>query len=397
MPLKGETKSFRQRSVKARRYYLLVSSSGEKIAGDLLGLPYGLEIDERVRNIWIEDDIAPYNVEDQDGYWPMIAGQLTDGSHLLIAQSVLPAEDLQEFTLTVMIVILIMTVGLTIAMGWFLGRSILEKIDNINNTAQAIRISELSQRVAISGKGDEFDQLGGHLNSMLDRIEQLMTGMRQVTDNVAHDLRSPLSRLRSRLEVTLLKPRNEAEYKQSIQETIIDVDSLIKTFNALLEIAQTEAGSFRGEWELVNLSVLSQSIGELYEDLAEENNQHLTIDVDSRVMVTGNRHLLTLMLNNLLDNAIKYTPTGGSIELRVIEHDKFPTIIIADSGPGIPYDQYGEVFERFSRLDSARSSEGNGLGLSLVKAIAELHHAHLKLNDNQPGLRVELSFPQSSS
>lgn len=386
-----------QKGLEGRRYNLLISKDGEQLAGELRGWPTQLDADGQVQNIWIEDDLTPYNVEDHDGYWPMIGGTLKDGSRLLITQSVLPAEDLQEFTLSVMAIILILSIGLALAMGWFLGRTILARIDNINTTAKAITTGDLTQRVTLTEKDDEFDELGNHLNAMLTRIEQLMASMRQVTDNVAHDLRRPLSRLRNRLEVTLLETRDAEEYRNVIQETIVDAESLISTFNALLEIAQTEAASFRGEWTSVNLSNLAHELGGLYSDLAEEKGKRFTIEAGSNIEVVGNRHLLAQALNNLLDNAIKYTPDKGLIKLHVAIINDRPTIIVSDNGPGIPPDQYQTVLERYTRLDTARSTEGNGLGLSLIKAVAELHHARLKLEDNLPGLRVVLSFSENEN
>ncbi len=255
----------------------------------------------------------------------------------------------------------------------------------------------MSQRVPGSDKNDEFDQLSNHLNNMLSRIELLLTGMRQVTDNIAHDLRKPLSRLRNRLEITLLEKREPQEYQQVLSETIEDADELIITFNALLEIAQTEAKSFRGEWKTVDLSKLLKQLGELYQELAESKGVPLIIAVQDELAVTGNRHLLAQAVSNLLDNAIKYTDTGGQIILDASQQHQIVMINISDNGVGIPADKYGLVLERFFRLDSARSTSGNGLGLSLVKAVINLHGASLEFEDNHPGLVVRLMFVKNVS
>lgn len=380
-----------------QRYYMLRSSTGAVLGGNLLDWPGELLADGIVRNLWIEDDVIPGHMEDDDGFWPTVVGKLTDDSQLLVAQGVQQAEDLQEFFLSAMMIILGISVTLSLTMGWFLGHGILRRIDTVTATAAAIIDGKLSRRIPLSTRNDEFDDLARALNSMLTRIEQLLDGMRQVTDNVAHDLRQPLSRLRNRLEVTLLNARAEDEYRNAMQEAITDADHLIRTFNALLEIAQTEAGSFRGQWETVDITDLTQELGSLYQDLAEEQGKQLRLSVHPHLQVMGNRHLLAQAINNLLDNAIKYTPADGCITLQAQPLDGAPAISVSDNGCGIPASHYNYVLQRFQRLNDARSDEGNGLGLSLVKAAVELHKAHLILQDNAPGLRVTLRFAKPNN
>lgn len=375
-----------------RRYFLLVSPKGEKLAGDLKGWPPRLRTDKRVRNIWIEDELIPHQLQDQDGFWPMVATDLPDGSRLLIAQSVRQAEDLQEFILSAMGMILLIIVGLTLMLGWRMGRQMLSRVDQINDTARHILQGDLSKRVASSGRNDEFDELAMHLNRMLSHIEKLVNGMREVTDNVAHDLRQPLTRLRNRLDVTLLEARDTEDYKAVIEDAVEDVEGMIKTFNALLEIAQAEAGSYRGEWQTIDLSALAGDIGALYKDLAEEGRQSLDLSIEPGVCIQGNRHLLGQAISNLLENATKYAGPNACITLQVRQDQKHAVLAVCDSGPGIPTAQRQRVLQRFVRLDSARSTPGNGLGLSLVAAVAQLHGADLKLDDNEPGLCVVLSF-----
>jgi signal transduction histidine kinase len=315
----------------------------------------------------------------------------------LIAQDTSQADRLKEFITLIISIILPLSAILALTMGLLLGRTLLARIDKINATAGKIAAGDLSQRVAINHNNDEFAELARHLNAMLSRIEQLITGMRQVTDNVAHDLRRPLSRLRNRLDVTLLEPRATEEYVDAIRQTIDDADELLKTFNALLEIAQTEAGSFRGEWTQIDLSTLAQTLGELYHDAAEESGIAFELHITPGIKVYGDYHLLAQVIRNLLENAIQHAAQSGTIRLSIDHlHDR-PRLMVSDQGPGIHATQREAVLERFVRLDAARNTPGSGLGLSLVKAVAAVHQAQLLLEDNQPGLRVSLVFPADSA
>jgi len=381
-------------------YYLLLSPAGARLAGNLHAWPSGFKADGKVRNIWIESELITGHEElpedpDQDAYWPMIGMRMAGGDRLLIAHSVQGAEDMQEYSLVMMGIILAGSIILALAMGLFLGRTVLQRINAINSIAGAIMGGDLSRRIPVTDRNDEFDELSSRLNAMLDRIDQLMTGLRQVSDNVAHDLRRPLSRLQSRLEITLLDPRSPEEYRDTIRETLDDANELLFTFNALLEIAQAEAGGYCGEQGVFNLSELAESMGGLYQDQAETQNLKLSLDIESGITLAGNRHLVSEALSNLLENAMKYTPPGGNIDLMLRCRQGNICLAVCDDGHGIPVNQRNKVLERFVRLDSARSTPGNGLGLSLVKAVADLHGTRLLLMDNHPGLRVEMLFPSS--
>ncbi len=375
-----------------QRYYLLQEPDSGKQIGNLNGWPPTLKADGQVHNIWVEDDLIPTHMADKDGYWPMIGVVLADGTRLLVAQAVRQAEDLREFSLATMAVIIAVSVGLALIMGWRLGRTLLARVDLINETAKRVTEGDLAHRVPLSGQHDEFDELAGHINNMLARIEILLMGMRQVTDNIAHDLRRPLARMRNRIEVTLLDSRENQEYQRALQETKGDAEELMQTFNALLEIAQAEAGSYRGEWEKIDLSALLQDLYELYQDQAAEHNWRFRAKIEDGLSVKGNRQLLAQAITNLLDNAFKFTPKGGMIQLGAKCCEGKIQLCVSDNGPGIPADQRENVIRRFVRLESARSTPGNGLGLSLVKAISDLHKAKLQMKDNDPGLRVVIEF-----
>ncbi len=286
-----------------------------------------------------------------------------------------------------------LTLLLGLAGGLLMSRSLLRRVDAINRTTEQIMAGNLSQRIAIKGARDEFDQLASNLNAMLDQIERLLDGMRRVTDNIAHDLRTPLNRMRSRIEVALLGDSDKEAMRPVLEQTLSDAETMIGTFNALLDIARAEAGSERAEFEDVPLAELIGDMADFYQPLAEEKQQTINVGNLGSASVPANRHLLSQALANLLDNAIKYTPEGGGIDILL---DKGPVITVADSGPGIPIDDREHVLDRFVRLDETRTTPGNGLGLSLVNAVAKLHGAKLTLDDNEPGLRISLDFSMPS-
>jgi signal transduction histidine kinase len=286
----------------------------------------------------------------------------------------------------------LLTLGLGVAGGVFMTRHMLRRVEAVNRTSEGIIHGNLAQRVPLSGSGDEFDQLAGNLNAMLDQIERLMAGMRQVTDNIAHDLRTPLSRLRARLEVTLLEKPDAARYGEALRETIAEADHLLGTFNALLSIAEAEAGSRREAMGVIDLAEVARTVAELYEPVADDKGLTLGVDVATALPVRGDRHLLSQALANLLDNALKYTPQG-SVMLAARAAADVARVEVADSGPGVPADRREAVFDRFVRLEGSRSTPGNGLGLSLVRAVAKLHGGTAWLEDNAPGLRAVLVVP----
>ncbi len=286
-----------------------------------------------------------------------------------------------------------MTLAIGVLGGLFMSRNMLTRLDAINRASTDIMRGDLTRRVPISGNEDELDDLAQNLNSMLDQIERLMAGMRDVADNIAHDLRTPLNRLRSRLEVTLMKPASAEEYQTAIEAAIADADGLIRTFNALLLIAETETGAARENMSDVNLEKIVRDVTELYEPVAEGKEIVIDVKADSGVTAYGNAMLISQALANLVDNAIKYSPQKGRIAVRAGFGPRGPELTVVDSGPGIPAADRERVLRRFVRLEASRSAPGAGLGLSLVSAIARLHNAAIALDDANPGLRVTLSFP----
>jgi signal transduction histidine kinase len=267
------------------------------------------------------------------------------------------------------------------------------RIESINATSRAIMQTGLGRRIELRGTHDEWDELAANLNSMLDRIEILLRQVKQVTDNVAHDLRTPLARMRGRLERAYNRPRaNEAD-QSLIGDTLADLDGVLHMFGALLRISQIEAADSSAALRPVDLAPIASEIAELFDAAAEEKKMKLACECEQNVMVVGDRDLLFDALINLVDNAIKHGREGGQVRLEVKNSEQGALVSVADDGPGIPADEINRVFDRFYRLERSRGSPGHGLGLSLVTAVAHLHAARIEMADHHPGLIVQIRFP----
>ena len=281
--------------------------------------------------------------------------------------------------------------------GLLASRLALRRLASITRTSDAIMAGDFSGRIPLSGAGDELDHLSGNLNAMLDRIEQLMAGLREVSDNIAHDLKTPLNRLRSRAEAALREAKDPGAAHAALGQVIEDADELIKTFNALLLIARLEAGALQDTAEMFDVSALARDVAELYAPVAEEAGLSLSCDAADGIMLRANRQLVGQAIANLIDNAIKYgRPAAGgpaSIEARVEVNGGEVSISVADHGPGIPAADRERVLKRFVRLEASRTRPGPGLGLSLVAAVARLQGGRVLLEDNAPGLRIVLVVP----
>jgi len=369
--------------------YLITDPILHRLAGNLSQWPRATQI----RPGWIRFPVELQRhgasaAEDALGSVFVLPG----GYRLLVGRDLSDASAFRSRILQTLAWSALATLALGVAGGLFITRNMLRRVEAVNRTSARIIHGDLSQRVPLSGSGDEFDQLAANLNAMLDQIERLMLGMRQVTDNIAHDLRTPLARLRARLEVTLFEKPDAARYAEALNETIAEADRLLQTFNALLSIAEAEAGSRREAWAIVDLAEIARTVAELYEPVADEKGLALAVETDATLPVRGDRHLLSQALANLLDNALKYTPSG-KVTLTARADDDIVRIEVIDTGPGVPADRREAVFDRFVRLEGSRSTPGNGLGLSLVRAVARLHAGACWLEDNAPGLRAVLTVP----
>jgi len=284
---------------------------------------------------------------------------------------------------------LAVTVLLGVVGGLLLSRSVSGRLNEINHLSEAILEGDLRRRLPVGARGDEFDELAENLNRMLDRIEQLMAAMREVSDNVAHDLRSPISRLRSRIEVALMDEHADSQaYRAVLEQTVADTEAILAVFNSLLTIAEAESGAPRERFAESDLSEIARESFETYEPAAEEAGIELNLRAAAPVRIRGERRLLAQAIANLLDNAIKHVPRGGHVELSVERDGDRARLAVVDDGPGMDEAFRERAFDRFTRMEKSRTTPGSGLGLSLVEAVARLHGGEIRLEDAHPGLRV---------
>ena len=369
--------------------YLIADKDGSPIVGNLDAWP-----ELRV----IEGDWVTFQHPEPDGGVVRVRARLfvpQSDVRMLIGRKVRALDQLSRLADRTLFWGLGITLALALIGGLLMSANVLRRVGQFNATSRQIMDGDLSQRIATTGSGDEFDELARHLNAMMDQIEALMTSIQHMSDNVAHDLRTPLTRLRNRLENLLLNAGDKQA--DDIAACIEDADALLSTFASLLSIARIEAGTYEANLDPVNLGECVRDAFELYTALAEEKSIDLTCDAPRDAQVRGDRNLLFQAITNLLDNAIKYTPDGGRVEISLHTEHGRSVLSFADTGPGIPEEMREKVLQRFFRLDESRSAPGAGLGLSLVFAIAQRHGADLKFEDNRPGLRVRMLFPEAGA
>jgi signal transduction histidine kinase len=373
--------------------YLVTNPQGRPLAGNIAGWPAGTE----ARSGSVSFDIAVERKGRSETHPARGALIVMPGDYrLLVGRDVSDGATFRDRIKMTLVWSGLFALGIGLAGGAVMARNMLRRVEQVNRTAERVVAGNLSDRVPLRGSGDEFDQLAANLNGMLDQIERLMTGMREVTDNVAHDLKTPLARLRARLELTLIGDEDAAARGEAIRAAIDEADRLLATFNALLSIAEAESGARRNRAERLDLGELAAAAAELYEPVAEEKGFRLKVEREPGVVVRGDRHILSQAVANLIDNALKYGADGrspGEITVAVRRAGERARLEVADRGPGIPEAERASVFDRFVRLEPSRSTPGNGLGLSLVRAAARLHDGTVTLSDNAPGLKVQLEFP----
>jgi signal transduction histidine kinase len=350
-----------------------------------------------VQGVWLVDDLFSRDLFNEDPFVPVLGKKLANGYALVLALATSQPAKLQEFA-DYLLEASVIALLISAAMGVMLGRTLLKEVDAIRRTAKMIVHGDLSQRIPLGKRNDEFTELARQLNAMLDRIEQLVQGMREITDNVAHDLRSPLTRLKSRFELTLLEVRGPDAYRQAIVQGNDELGELLRTFESLLKIAQAESGSSPDQAESFDMAEVVTGLVELYGPVMEEQGLSLKcatpLAANGHFEMRGSRLLVAQALNNVLENAGKYTPSPGLVEVGLRATSEVIELTVRDSGPGIPPSEREHVLERFVRLGGSGSAPGNGLGLSLVRAVCHLHHATLSLSNGNPGLLVSMRFPR---
>ena len=382
--------------------YLVTSFTGEALTGNISTLPNGILDHPGVLE-------TPYErISEPDTRHQALARifVLPGGFHVLVGRDLTERENLRRilgrvFLNSLLALTIIATLG-----GLFVARRVLHRVDAMNATAFGIMQGDLARRLPLSGSNDEIDRLAQNLNAMLDRIAELMNGLREVSDNIAHDLKTPLTRLRNGAEQALRSGASPGAHRGALEKIIEEADALIKIFNALLLIARAEAGSGREGMANFDAGLVVRDVGELYEAAAEEAGFALLVETAPSLTLQGSRELISQSISNLIDNALKYgAPLDGngegpplrptiSISAGSTEKGRVE-IAVSDNGPGIEEGDRQHVQQRFVRLAGDRSQPGSGLGLSLVAAVARLHGGSLRLEDNTPGLRAVLDLPAS--
>jgi signal transduction histidine kinase len=323
--------------------------------------------------------------------------RLQSGFLLLVGRDIGEREQFRQIIGRALIWALVLMIGLAAISYLFVSRVVLRRIDSLSASSRRIMEGDLSGRLEVTGSGDEFDRLADNVNAMLSRIEHLLYGVKDVSDNIAHDLKTPLTRLRNRVETALAGPADSASYRAALEATIEESDQLIKTFNALLMIARIEAGSPDGAMTEIDADAVVQDVAELYEPVADETGVELVATTAPQpIMIKASRELLGQALANLIDNAIKYgAPAESRARIAVSAAHEGDTLVlrVADNGPGIPPEDRERALQRFVRLEKSRTRPGSGLGLSLVAAVARLHHGVIELGDGNPGLVVTMRLP----
>ena len=375
--------------------YLVTTPTGEAIAGNVATLPEGILDRPGV----VETDYQrPGDPASLRHHALVRIFLLPGGFRLLVGHDLEDRETVSAMMNQALVTSLLWLTAIGTLGGLFVARRVLRRVDAMSASARTIMGGDLSGRLPLAGTGDELDRLARNLNAMLERISDLMTGLKEVSDNIAHDLKTPLTRLRNRAEEALRSAQSPAEHRAALEQVIEESDGLIRIFNALLMIARAEAGTECAGMQDFDAAEVARDVAELYEPLAENEGMALDVDVGHGLMVYGNRELIGQAVANLVDNALKYGAPSGPDQrhvVRIAAHRVAADVEIevSDRGPGVAREDRVRVIDRFVRLEGARSRPGCGLGLSLAAAITHLHHGALRVEDNAPGLRVVIALP----
>lgn len=376
----------RSSAAKRRLQYAIVDAQGQVIAGDRYLAEFA------TLSTTAAQMVPRYNGENATDNILVASRSLERGLRLVIADNLESVEDVEDVVLNGFLVALALALVLGLGAGALFTRSLLRRVDSVTRTAEAIIGGDLSQRIALTGSGDDFDRLAATLNTMLDKIHDLLENLRQVSNDIAHDLRTPLARLRQQLEDARNRASASVDYEGAIDRAIVEADALLDTFSALLRIAQIEAGVRRSSFRNVDLSDVMRKVAEAYGPALEDSGRLLETDIPEKVTITGDRELLIQLFANLVENTLRHTPSHTRVVMRLRRTGAYALAEISDNGPGIPREEQSRVFRRFYRLERSRTTPGNGLGLSLVAAIVELHDATIEVTDNTPGVKITIGF-----
>lgn len=378
--------------------YLVTAPNGVAVAGNVIDLPAGV-FDQKTAVETTYERLGEPNVARR-----AIARVFTLPGHfrVLIGHDLEDRERLRHILGSALFTSLLWLLVIATFGGLFVARRLLRRVDAMSAKAATLLQEDLTGRLPLSGADDELDRLARNLNAMLDRIASLMAGIRQVSDNIAHDLRTPLTRLRNNAEQALQLDDGEEGCRAALEQVIDEADGLIRIFNALLMIARAESQSSRENFTDLDAAELARDMAELYEPAAEEKGVALQVEAPAPAPIRGQRELIGQALANLIDNALKYSAPDvpgatAVVTISVALDDNKVEIAVADRGPGIPEAERARVLERFVRLEASRSRPGSGLGLSLAAAVARLHDGTLRIEDNAPGLRVVLVLPRRAA
>ncbi|MCX2696012.1 MULTISPECIES: sensor histidine kinase [Ochrobactrum] len=376
--------------------YLVADPSGRILSGNVEGVEPGvLDTDGVVERAFKYRRYGDQGAETEHRAIAVVIA-LPNSMRLLVGRDLGEPERFRDLVRSsLMLALGIMGVG-ALLIWFFVGRRALKRIDDMSRASQRIMDGDLTGRLPVNGSGDEFDRLSGNLNVMLGRILELNEGLKQVSDNIAHDLKTPLTRLRNRAEEALSRKKTGPEYREALEAMISESDQLIRTFNAILMISRLEAGYSTESLENMSVASIVRDVAEMYEPVAEDAGAALTLGALDDVPLHINRELVGQTVSNLVDNAIKYalrSEKDAAVSLSMERDQQWVRIVVADNGPGIPEDKREQATERFVRLEESRTQPGSGLGLSLAKAVMKLHGGALRLEDNGPGLRAVLEFP----
>lgn len=382
----------RRASAPGANLYVVSDPAGSVIAGNVRDLDTGV-ID---RLGWTRRafEYEPFEArEGRDHYAIARVIELPNSMRLLIGRDLGEPERFRKMVGRALGLSLMAMLVLGLLTWVLVGRRALKRLDLVGKSTSRILAGDRSERLPVTGSNDEFDRLSQRLNAMLDRINKLDEGLRQVSDNIAHDLKTPLTRLRNKADAALSGGKGKNS-KEALGEIITDTDQIIKTFNALLMISRVESGATAAEFSQLDLSTTIADVAELYQPVAEEAGVTFETDIEPGLTLRGNRELLSQAVSNLIDNALKYGQAEKQalqVSARSVENSL--QICVADSGLGIAEKDFDKVTKRFVRLEESRTKPGNGLGLSLVNAVAQLHGGTLELSDNGPGLKACMVIP----